>query len=38
MTKEKKKKVLLKFFFPKENKTIEAETQEEALNILSSNK
>lgn len=34
----KQKKVLHKYFFPKEEITIEAETQEEALQILKSNK
>ncbi len=32
------KKLLNKYFFPKEEKTIEAETMEEALSILKSNK
>jgi hypothetical protein len=31
-------KLLNKYFFPKEERTIEAETLEEALNILNSNK
>ena len=34
---KEEKKVLNKYFFPKENITIEAETQEEALVILQSN-
>lgn len=34
MKKDNKKKVLTNFFFPKEDVTIEAESQEEAIKLL----